>query len=309
MKTIFISISAYNEIDLLDTVNNCLENAKYPERINIGIWNHNNGIESTSINIKNIKVINAQYQTLLGVGLSRMNAISLYDSEDYFFQIDGHMMFDKYWDEKIINNFENIKLKCDKPIISTYTPWWSRNEDGSINYYNPENEAQCSPMEYDHDILNEFFPKQKTYGVDWSKAEYYEHYGISAHFLFAEKSFIYDIAPDPFIMFSGEEPTTAVRAWTRGYKIFSIKPAIAWHKNKMHGFNHAFDRLKYHGDIFLYEHYLRKNKISLNRTKDILTGKIIGYWGAASLELLKEYELYAKINFNKFYEKIGDLNV
>jgi hypothetical protein len=306
MKTIFVSISAYNEIDLLDTINSCFDNAKHPNRVYIGIWNHTNNIVSEKFNNENIKTVYAEYGTMLGVGISRMNAISLYDNEDYFFQIDGHMMFDKNWDEKIINGFENIKLKYEKPIISTYTPWWSRNEDGTINYYTPENNAQCSPMEYDQQILNEFFPKQKTYGVDWNNADYYEHYGISAHFIFTEGSFVYDIAPDPFLMFSGEEPTTAVRAWTRGYRMFVIKPAIAWHKNKFHGFNHQFDRLKYHGDMRLHSHYLRKNKISLLRTKDILTGKLLGYWGANSLELLKEYEFYARIDFNEFYKRVGE---
>lgn len=307
MKTIFVSISAYNEPDLLNTINSCLDNAKYPERINIGVWNHVNNMDHTIIDLKNVKIIYSEYKTMLGVGPSRMNAMSLYDGEDYFFQIDAHMLFDKDWDEKIISNFKNIKLNYDKPIISTYTPWWSKNEDGSINYYSPENNSVCSPMEYDKAILTEFFPKQKTYTVDWTKADYYEHYGISAHFLFTEKDFVYEVAPDPYIMFSGEEPTTAIRAWTRGYRIFAIRPAIAWHKNKFHGVNHNLDRLTYHGDPFLHEHYKRKDRIALKRTRDILTGKLLGYWGAASIELLNEYESYAKIDFKEFYKKIGEL--
>lgn len=306
MKTIFVSIAAYNELDLIDTVNSCFDNAKYPNRIHVGVWSHRNNIEHVFINIPNVKVIYSDYNTLLGVGISRMNALSLYDGEDYFFQIDAHMLFDKDWDEKVINGFENIKLKHDKPIISTYTPWWSKNEDNSINFYSPENKATCSPMTYEHDVLHEFFPKQKTYSVDWNNIDYHEHFGISAHFIFTVPSFIYDIAPDPFIMFSGEEPTTALRAWTRGYKIFAIKPAIAWHKNKFHGFNHKLDRLKYNGDQALHEHYLRKNNLALKRTKNVLTGRILGYWGSPSLKLLHNYQEHAKIDFIEFYNKIGE---
>lgn len=39
-----------------------------------------------------------------------------------------------------------------------------------------------------------------------------EHYWFSAHFVFTQGSFIYEIAPDPFITFYGEEHTTALRA-------------------------------------------------------------------------------------------------
>lgn len=304
MKTIFIGIAAYNEPDIINTISNCFENAKYPDRINIGVLNIRNGMSQIDIDFKNVKVINAEYKSMLGVGISRMNTLSLYDGEDYYLQIDAHMLFDKNWDEIIINSFENIKLKYDKPIISTYTPWWSRNEDETINFYSPENTAVCSPMTYDYEILNEGFPKQKTYPVDWNSSEYYEHYGISAHFLFSSSDFIYDILPDPFLMFSGEEPTTAIRAWTRGYRMFVIKNPIAWHKNKFHGVNHKFDRLTYNGDDELFNHYQRKDKKALKRTKDILTGQLFGYWGSPNLELLQDYEKHAKIDFNEFYRQL-----
>jgi hypothetical protein len=233
----------------------------------------------------------------------------MYDDEDYYLQIDAHMLFEKNWDEKIIQGFNKIQLAYDKPIISTYTPWWSRAENGEINFYSPESNSVCSPMTYDHDILNEGFPKQKTHVIDWDKHNYYEHFGISAHFLFAEGRFIYDVLPDPFIMFSGEEPTTAVRAWTRGYRMFAIKDPIAWHKNKFHGVVSRFDRIKYGGDPELVRHYMRKDIKSLKRTEDILTGEILGYWGAPTLELLQDYQKSAQINFREFYKKVWRQNV
>ena len=39
------------------------------------------------------------------------------------------------------------------------------------------------------------------------------------------------------------------------------------------------------------------------RNKDILTGKVIGEYGSPSLELLKEYELAAKVDYEKFYKE------
>jgi len=308
MKTIFVGIAAYNEPDLVDTILSCFNNAKHPDRVHVGVWDHKNNMENIDINLKNVKVAHLRYESTLGTSIARLNAMSMYDNEDYYLQIDAHMLFEKNWDEKIINSFQNIKTKYEKPIISTYVPWWSRNEDGTINHYSSEdNSTVCSPMTYDHEILNEKFPKQKTYPVDWNSLEYAEHYCISAHFTFVEGKFIDEILPDPFLLFAGEEPVTAMRAWTRGYRIFAIKNPIVWHKNKFDGVNHKFDRLNYGGNKDLDQHYHRKDIKCVKRTKDILTGEILGYWGSPTLELLQDYEKHAKIDFKDFYKKMGEV--
>ena len=43
------------------------------------------------------------------------------------------------------------------------------------------------------------------------------------------------------------------------------------------------------------------------RNKDILTGKVIGEYGSPSLELLKEYEKLAKVDYKKFYKDMYDV--
>jgi hypothetical protein len=50
-----------------------------------------------------------------------------------------------------------------------------------------------------------------------------------------------------------------------------------------------------------YALYRNKNKLSTKRVEDILTGKILGYWGAPTLKKLKEFEKIINLDFNKFY--------
>jgi hypothetical protein len=94
-ETIFISIAAYNEEDLEQTLDSALKNAYDSDRIYFGVYCHKSDSSHTDIKCPNMKVIYVTYPNVLGVGLSRVNSASLYNGEDYFFQIDAHMLFEK----------------------------------------------------------------------------------------------------------------------------------------------------------------------------------------------------------------------
>jgi hypothetical protein len=312
MKTIFIGVGAYNEPYIKLMIDNCLENAEFPDRVRFGLWLHNNDDAELDLSsYKNVKSAKLNYESLLGVPPARLNALGLYDDEDYYFQVDGHMLFEKHWDTKIIEKFEAIRTVFDKPIITTYTPWWSMT-DGSINFYSNDKNVLCAPMVLDVEAsVKEGYPKPKTEFEPWEDGEIYkEHHCVSAHFLFTLPSFIEDVLPDPLIMYSGEEITTAVRAWTRGYRMVTIKSPIAWHLNKFHGDKYEKDRLwDIRNSAEPFKHFLRKNKKGVIRSKRILTGDLVGYWGAESKEALVSYEQASGIDFDSIYKDIGDKNV
>lgn len=310
MKTIYIAITAYNEPYLKTTIENCLDMAKYPDRVYFGVCSHYNDGQSPTLNFPNTKVMDVFYDSVLGVGQGRLNALAFYNNEDYFFQIDSHMFFQRNWDEIIIDYYEKIKSINPKLAITTYVPWWSPNEDGSINFYDPDN-SNFFPrqMIYDKDYFNEQYPKFKLESSNCYDYEYEEHFGFSAHFLFSESNFIQEIMPDPFLTFGGEEQTTALRMSSRGYKIFAIDQPIVWHRNKGHGVLYENDRMSFggQGDRELFNFFIRKNHESLVRAKKILTGEILGYWGAPTLEALQKYELDANIDFKEFYSNVEGL--
>ena len=55
---------------------------------------------------------------------------------------------------------------------------------------------------------------------------------MSGHFIFSTSDFYKEIIPDPRILFFGEEHTTGLRAWTNGFRIFSLKENVLWHLGK-----------------------------------------------------------------------------
>jgi hypothetical protein len=80
---------------------------------------------------------------------------------------------------------------------------------------------------------------------------------------------------------------------------------LLWHLEK-NGIKNENDRWFVPGDLQYREHFYRKEAASQARTKDILTGNLLGYWGATNKESLKTYEAVNKIDFNKFYNSIHD---
>lgn len=307
-KTIFIGIACYNESDIVSTIENCLENAKYPDRLHFGIVLHYCDMEFPKIDFPNTKIIKLQYDALFGVCPARSMALNLYEQEDFYMQLDGHMKFDKNWDEYLVDQFYKIKKSgIEKPLITYYVPWWSENEDGSINEYEPVNNRPGSIMLYSEE-LGRVIPQQtSTIDVEnWENdnIHFFEHHGFSAHFAFAEADFIKEVPPDPDYMFYGEEPTTALRAWTRGYRIFALRKATVWHKNKGVdvGYLHNKDRLVFHGvDDELARHHFEKARYGEHKAQLVLSGEILGFWGAPTLELYQQYVEACGFDFYDFY--------
>lgn len=305
MKTIFIAIAAYNEPHLKMMIDNCLENAEYPERISFGIWYHYNDMDPVDFSgYKNIRITYINYEYPLGVGIARLGANTLYENEDYYLQVDGHMLFQHHWDSKLLSHYDRIKEKYDKPIISTYTRWWSFS-NGNVNFYSNQDSNNSGVMAIDYEnSIREKYVKPKNIQTDWTNKDYIEHHFISAHFLFADKMFMSEIMSDPLILFGGEEVTTAVRAWTRGYRIFTISNPIAWHLNKWDGDMFEKDFRKISPDKPKIGQFYNKENAGKQRAKDILLGNITGYWGAKDIDSLREYEIASGINFQDFYNSI-----
>lgn len=306
-KTIFVGIGAYNEIDVISTIQNCLENATNPERIHFGLALHYSEMERPVLNFKNVKAVDIAFGALWGVCATRAMALNLYDGEDFYLQLDGHMKFDKDWDSYIINTYyEAQSMGFEKPLFTTYVPWWSTAEDGSIKNYEPVNDSPCSVMHFAGELFGQQIPQQYTSQPIWNNLQFAEHHGLSAHFIFVDADFIFDVPPDPAYMFYGEEPTTALRAWTRGYRIFAPKKATVWHKNKNKddGVNHDRDRMNYVGyDYSLISHHDKKDALGWRKAEKVLRGDILGIWGAPTYQLYLDYVKASQFSFNAFYAK------
>lgn len=335
-NTIFINIAAYNEEDVLDTVSTAYSKAKSPENVYIGIVLHYPDKNFPDLSgFKNVKIIERSDTIGLGLGITRGLASSLYNNEEYYLQIDAHTVFKQNWDSILISNYKKLKDVVYKPIISTYVPYYYRDRKTNQNvtmaqdtdwekYYEPwslvsKNDPRAIGMEDKEKYYNFVYniealdsPAAKI--AEFGENDYEEQHLVSGHFLFTSALFIDEVKYDPELAYH-EENAIAMLAWTRGYRIFNIRDHVLWTRAMYTMGRDVVNSWK--------ETYLKKDENGVCfrdkviagtlRNKDILTGKVIGEYGAPSKELLEAYEAAAGLDYKKFYqdmyetvEKTGD---
>jgi hypothetical protein len=310
---IFVCTSAYNDTDIELTLETAYLNASNPTDIYFGIAMQYPDMQKPDLSsYKNVRTVDILESYPIGTSPSRHIASRLIKDEHYFLSIDAHTIFKKEWDKNLIEYFCDIKQKYEKPIISTYSPYWYRDKHGCIFNQNQETSFDKEMIQYTLKFKtdDEFFPENYTMPTPtWDKqvtSKYEEHYLIGAHLLFAESSYLNEVPFDPYITYH-EENTTAMRAWTRGYRIFAIDKDILWTREMYHGVSDADSwRKKIERKGSDGSSYADKISLGALRCKDILLGRELGLYGSPSINLLKEYEKAAGIDHYAVYKKIYD---
>lgn len=330
METIFVGIAAYNEEDVVDTIRTALEKAADNSRIHIGVVLHYPQGDFPDITeFPTVKSILIKETIGLGLGITRDMAASLYDGETYYLQIDAHTVFKQNWDLILINTYKDLTKIADKPIISTYVPHYYRDRVTSQKLtmakdelwekdYTPwtlvtkshpdaigmEDKETYYKFAYGIEALDS--PAAKN--ADFSVHNYEEQYFISGHFLFTSALFLQEVRYDPLLAYH-EENVIAMLAWTRGYRIFNANIHVLWTREMWTLGRDVVNSWKVT--------YLEKDETGVSfrdkvvagtlRNKEILTGKVLGEWGAPTHELLEAYEKASGLNYKKFYSDMYEM--
>lgn len=320
-KKIFLAITSANEKDLKQTVESAINNSSGENILTFGIFDLcMNGFAKTDFSdLDNVIYMPMEFNGTQGIGLARLITSSIiFQDTDYVLQLDSHMLFTKNWDNILISNHLNLESQYSKPIISSRCPHWEYNLDGKIiinnnilediKNFNLPLDAKASKLvfrDYKKAIIQDGYPTIE--GLDCNNVDFVEHNLISAQFTFSRPELYNEILHDPRLPWGGDEPIYSLRAWTRGYRMFSIKEIICFHYNKKtmggaYGKDDPNDwRNLKNNDKRLFKFYLKRYEDGQKIMKDILTGQYLGYWGSPSIEKLNEFENACSINFKEFY--------
>ena len=231
--TIFVSVPTYRDSECPETVYNMFENAKYPSRLRLGIFQQNDESKDVDCqiqycaldeNCKNnqITIKKVDYKEAKGPTHARVKITDMLQNEDFFLSIDSHTRFAKNWDEKLLNEWE----KCNNPyaIITTYP-----------KPYEPDkHDNHKSGVKKIPHLCKTWFDKHMPRG----KAVYVEKQDkplltslYSANFAFIPAEAVKKVPLDPYTpnLFSGEEFYVAARFWTNGYDFYTPQEDILYH--------------------------------------------------------------------------------
>lgn len=299
---IFISIASYRDPVCTSTIKSIFENAKYPEKVFIGICQQNKADEDEDCQVNNennpnIRTIRVPEYEAKGPTWARYLCSTLWNGEEYFMQIDSHTKFVKDWDEKCINMIKNIisSGKSKKPILSHYP-----REIGDHEKYTEKDRFQvprmCKSFWNNRGMLS--FMGAETRDTE-NKA--YQTPYIAGGMIFSPSEYLVEVPYDPNLpyLFVGEEILHSIRAYTHGWDVFTPTENIVFHEytrqdkpkiwtdNPTYSDQPAFDKVKYYIGLLDQSKLSSEMKVNLDK------------YGLGKTRSLKQYYDYAGIDKDK----------
>jgi len=297
INTIFVQIASYRDPQLLLTIKDCIDKAKYPKNLRFGIaWQHSNEDSWDDIsefkNDSRFSILDIDYKDSKGACWARNEIQQLYKEETYTLQLDSHHRFAQDWDKTMIDMIKGLqKSGYKKPLITSYIPSFDPDNDPAARVQTPWK------MNFDRFIPEGavfFLPATFDSWDDASSplpARFY-----SAHFAFTLGKFAKEVQHDPDYYFHGEEISIAVRAYTHGYDLFHPNKVVCWHEYTRKVRTKQWDDDKEWGKRNSDCHLKNRKLFGMDGEKqDIDFGK----YGFGKVRTLKDYEKYAGLSFSK----------
>jgi hypothetical protein len=159
---------------------------------------------------------------------ARALGMSLYQGEDWYFQIDSHTWFEPGWDERLVRWGQQCAALNPRHLISCY-PNPFRMVNGEP-YATQVSRRVLAHVVKDGEDFDAAHPVLMFEGVPVASDAPVPGFHIGAGCLFAPGRVVQELPYDPFLYFHGEEQAFALRAWTRGWDIFHIPGMPIYHQ-------------------------------------------------------------------------------
>ncbi len=297
---IFIQIASYRDPQLLPTLRDCIEHAKYPDNLVFSItWQHSKDDDWDNLDEfkddNRFRIIDIDYKDSQGACWARNALQQQYQDEEYTFQLDSHHRFIQNWDEECIGMIKQLQEKGhEKPLLTGY-----------ISSFDPDNDPagrELSPWKMNFD---RFIPEGAIFFLPapiddckcGSPTQPVPSRFYSAHFCFTLGSFVKEVPHDPEYYFHGEEISIAVRAYTWGYDLFHPHKVIAWHEYTRKGRAKQWDDDN-NGWAARNAACHKKNRQLFGMDGEV-RDKDFGIYDFGKVRSLHDYEKYAGISFSK----------
>ena len=301
--TIFISVASYRDPELERTIRSALDNAASPQDLYFGVMLQEFERFAPDLSwVPNLTLQTIHPKMARGAGYARAQIVPMYSGQDYFLQIDSHTIFEKNWDQLCIDQYKKAQevSKNNKIILSYFPPPFYvesnkqisiiKNSKTQLPYATKQKPMLTKRGEWTAErvkLSNKNLPEEST--------------TILAGFVFASGELIKEVPYDPEISFFGEELCFALRAWTRGWDIYSPCVTIVYHFYTREGYSKVWK------DRNLREiSWKELETLSKEKQKRVLCGIEGGIWGAGAVRTIAEYEKLTGLDFKKMYNVSSD---
>lgn len=225
---IFVSIASYCDPVLPFTLQRAVASARDPWRLHFGVVDQASGGQPrvAAPGGARLSQVRLDIADARGPCWARALAMSLYDGEDWFLQLDSHMDFDPGWDEALIAQALALGGPERGLVISSYPdafvfvagrPVRKPTTQGVLAQVLKPDAA----FQEDHPVLS-----FEAHAVDVDRPLPAFHVGAGC--LFAPGRITQAAPYDPQLYFHGEEQAYALRLYTLGWDLFHM-PGLPVH--------------------------------------------------------------------------------
>lgn len=289
-NSIFIQIASYRDPELIPTIKDCIEKARYPENLVFCIaWQYSTEDRWDNLDEfrpdPRFKIIEIEHSQSKGACWARNKTQKCYEDEKFTLQLDSHHRFIQNWDEALIEMWES--LEDEKAIITGYPPNYTPDTTEDKWYSVPQ---ICNV----HRFENKYPLSRPANMENWeSKTKPVKGVHISAAFIFGPGDIVETVPYDPEFYFSGEETALAVRYFTNGYNLYNSHKVIVYHFYQRSGYTKHWDDDKNWGTYNMVAHDRLDCLLGRNQKYDL------GIYGLGTKRTLKEFTEYSGIDYEK----------
>ena len=238
---IFVSIISLRDPLLEKTLDSLIENKSERHEATYCIFEQTRvedaliTIRPDLVNRRDVLYTRIDPQYARGVGWPRyLNTLEITD-EDFFFQIDSHMLFDKNWDRIQVENYKQVAkiTRNKKAVITSGCKNFNINEEGAVvKDSHPVNVST---------VLKYFDFNQRTnligaHGDIVTITEPVPAIHICAGNLFTTTQWTKDVPTDYRVLFEGEEQLLTLKTFEQGYAIYHPINLVSYHYVKTHDY-------------------------------------------------------------------------
>ena len=290
--TIYIQIASYRDPELLNTLNDCINNAERPEQLRFGIaWQHSPYEKWDNLHEykddSRFRIIDIDYRDAKGPCWARHQLNELYSEETYTLQLDSHHRFAPNWDTTLINMLDSLRSKtCKKPLLSSYLPSFDPANDPTSRLEAPwvmefDRFAPEGPVHFLPHTIDNFKELDKPIPTRF----------VSGHFIFTTGKFCREVKYDPTYYFHGEEINLSVRAYMAGYDLFAPHKSVIWHEYTREGKKKHWDDHTNWAELDRESHRHNRELLGIDNPD---SSKLL----PTHVRTLKDYEKYAGLEFS-----------
>ena len=296
---IFLSIASYCDPVLPFTLQRAVATARDPWRLHFGVVDQSPAGQHRVVAPGGARLsqVRLDIADARGPCWARAIAMSLYDGEEWFLQLDSHMDFDAGWDEALIAQAQALGAPDRPLVISSYPDAFVFENGRPVR--KPTTQGVLAQVlkpgasfEADHPVLS-----FEAHPVDSDRPLPGFHVGAGC--LFAPGRITQAVPYDPWLYFHGEEQAMALRLFTHGWDLFHM-PGLPVH----HLYNDHATGLPPRPLHWDAEHEAQREvgwwtleQRSRARLHALVSGQDLGVYGVGSRRSIADYAAFSGIDY------------